>query len=336
MAKLRHSRRFGVASAVAVGSVLFLLAFAAPSGAASRATHATRSGHVSGMVLAHGAHSAPKGQANGDPPLLYHGGKVMQKGSKTYAIFWEPSTLQNGNPTSVSPTYNSLLQQYFNDVGGHDLYQTTTQYFQRAGAQVQFIKNRSKLSGTYVDTSAYPASGCSDPATPGACVSDAQIQAEVTKVLGIKGWVADQYSEFFVFTSKGEGSCFSSFCAFSYYCAYHGSYTAGGKKVIYANMPYAGTDLSSCSTLSSNSQAPNGDVDADSTINVTSHEHMEAVTDPYGDAWYDAIGYENGDECAWLFPSPLPLDNGKATVQWNGHFYYVQGEWSNQANDCIF
>jgi hypothetical protein len=205
------------------------------------------------------------------------------------------------------------------------------------GGVNQFIVNKSKLGGSYVDTDAYPASGCTDSATPGACVSDAQIQAEVTKVMGITGWTASNTHMFFVYTSNGEGSCLQTgICAFTYYCAYHGKYSNAGKKVIYANMPYTATYLSSCSTLPNNAGAPNGDVAADSTINVTSHEHLEAVTDPYLNAWYDSSGYENGDECAWLFPSPLPLDGGKATVQWNLHYYYVQAEWSNAVNNCLF
>jgi hypothetical protein len=35
-------------------------------------------------------------------PLLYHGGPVLQTGVTTYAIFWVPPQLQNGNPTSMT------------------------------------------------------------------------------------------------------------------------------------------------------------------------------------------------------------------------------------------
>ena len=43
--------------------------------------------------------------------LTYHGGHVMVGTVTTYAIFWEPPGFY------VSPTYNSLILQYFNDVG---------------------------------------------------------------------------------------------------------------------------------------------------------------------------------------------------------------------------
>jgi hypothetical protein len=259
--------------------------------------------------------------------LLYHGGNVMKKTSINYAIFWEPPLLQTGAPTHVSPNYNSLIQRYFGDVGGSGLYKNNTQYYQ---GNHKFIKNKSSLGDSYVDTSAYPASGCNDPATPGNCLSDAQIRAEVKKVIALKGWKAKITNMFYVFTSYGEGSCLQgTICAFTFYCAYHGHFPSGGD-VIYANMPYTGTDLNGCGTDTS----PNNDFDADSTINVTSHEHIEAVTDPDLNAWYDSSGAEIGDKCAWNF-GPLNFDNGKANQSWNGHFYILQQEWSNAAPGCV-
>jgi hypothetical protein len=80
--RTHSSRRLSVATVAAVGSMLMLMALAVPSGAAARGKPTTRLGHVGGIVLARGAHSlAPT--ANGTPPLLYHGGKVMQKQSTT-------------------------------------------------------------------------------------------------------------------------------------------------------------------------------------------------------------------------------------------------------------
>ena len=75
-------------------------------------------------------------------------------------------------------------------------------------------------------------------------------------------------------------------------------------------------------------QYPNGD-DADATINVTSHEHNEAITDPQLNAWYDAAGYENGDKCAWT-SAPSSGPNGAEYNQTiNGHHYFLQEEFSN-------
>jgi len=70
--------------------------------------------------------------------------------------------------------------------------------------------------------------------------------------------------------------------------------------LIYANMPYA--DQNKAGAACDIQPHPNGN-QADATINVASHEHIESVTDPYGTGWYDANGYEIADLCAWTFGS---------------------------------
>ena len=263
-------------------------------------------------------------------PLAYHNGPVMRATSTSHAIFWLPSTLQDGSATSVSATYISLIRRYFGDIGGSGLYNSATQYYDTGGS----IVNSSALGGAWVDTSPYPASDCQDTSTPGDCMSDTQFQNEVAKAMQANGWNGGLNNLFYVFTSVGEGSCFdtsSSACAFTQYCAYHSYFqTNAGQNVIYANMPYTGTALNGCGI----SASPNTDLDADSTINVLSHEQMEAVTDPLLNAWYDGQGNENGDKCAWNFGN-INMDGNQANVQWHNNFYLVQQEWSNADSGCV-
>jgi outer membrane protein assembly factor BamB len=293
---------------------------AIPAGSAHQLPHILKTRHA-----AHGSAS----RLNASQNLIYNGGPVMQTTSTTYAIFWEPPTLQDNTPTQVSSTYNALLERYFNDIGGSGVYANNTQYSDTSGS----IIDSSTFGGAYIDTSAYPASACSDQITPNDCLTDAQIQAEVAKAMTANNWTSGLTHMFFVFTSQGEGSCFdgtSTSCAFTQYCAYHSYFNDNNNQpVIYANMPYTGTALDACGVTTS----PNNDYDADSTINVTSHEHMEAVTDPLLNAWYDSQGYEIGDKCAWNFGS-TSLDDGSANVQWNNDYYVVQQEWSNQISNC--
>jgi hypothetical protein len=69
---------------------------------------------------------------------------------------------------------------------------------------------------------------------------------------------------------------------------------------------------------------------------VASHEHAEAITDPTGTAWYDNMGYENGDKCAWNFGAALGGTNGTFYNQViNGAHYYLQQEWSNKTVRCV-
>ncbi len=98
-----------------------------------------------------------------------------------------------------------------------------------------------------------------------------------------------------------------------------------GSTTIYAAMPYAASF--SCNPGSS----PNKN-DADQTINVTSHEQMEAATDPLLNAWYDSSGNEIGDKCAWKFGT---RNASGGDVTWNGHSYIVQKEWDNHKINCV-
>ena len=100
---------------------------------------------------------------------------------------------------------------------------------------------------------------------------------------------------------------------------------------LYANMPYADTVPAAYDA----GQHPNGD-DADATLNVTSHEHNEAITDEQGNAWYDNQGYENGDKCAWTFGSALGSTGSGLYNQVIGSGrYYLQREWSNASAGCV-
>jgi len=114
-------------------------------------------------------------------------------------------------------------------------------------------------------------------------------------------------------------------------CAYHSWFGSGASTTLYANMPFAALVPSACSP----SQSPNGNA-ADATINVLSHEHNEAITDPNGNAWFDLLGYENGDKCAWTFGTPLGSTSfGQYNQAIGTGKYYLQQEWSNSTNSCV-
>ena len=56
---------------------------------------------------------------------------------------------------------------------------------------------------------------------------------------------------------------------------------------------------------------------------VTSHEIREAVTDQQLNAWYDQVGYEADDKCAWH------------NLYKMGGTFWVQPEYSNINNGCV-
>jgi hypothetical protein len=268
-------------------------------------------------------------------PLLYNGGPVMTGTVTTYAIFWLPASgkLQNGSATSMSAHYQTVQKNLLGDYPAHGIDNNNTQYYQIVGTVKTYLQNKGSLGGSYVDTSAYPASGCSDSATPGNCITDAQIQAEIQNVMTLKGWTGAINKMFLLFTSSGEGSCFdssSTSCAYVQYCAYHGYFLSGTTPVIYGNEPYGNT--SACQAPGTPS--PNSDPVADTAATAASHELTEAITDPELNAWYTSSGYEIGDLCAYNYGTNT-WDSAKANQMWNGRFYELQREYDNHTGGCV-
>jgi hypothetical protein len=256
---------------------------------------------------------------------MYHGGPVMHSNT-TRAIYWFPAgSSYSANYVGVN---NGFLQNVAADSGRTtNVYFTATQYSDSTGGKISYS---SAFAGSVVDTNPFPASGCTDVYTA-ICLSDAQLRSEISRVISTQGWPRGTSNLYFIYTPKNVGSCYStSSCAFTNFCAYHSSFGSGASATLYANQPYAAF-VRSCDS----GQHPNGD-DADATINVVSHEHNEAITDPLGNAWYDMQGYENGDKCAWNFGYALGRTaSGSYNQQIGTGKYWLQQEWSNMRHACV-
>lgn len=267
-------------------------------------------------------------------PMLYHsGGSVMHPSVQVFTIFWVPSKLQNGGSTGMSSHYQSVQKSMLTDYAGHSLDNNNTQYYQISGGTTTYIQNAGSFGKSILDTNPYPASGCSDSATPGNCITDAQIQAEIKRVMSAMSLTGGLNKIYMLFTSSGEGSCFDSSgnsCAYVQYCAYHGSFKIGTTPVVYSNEPYG--NLNVCQIQ--NAPSPNSDAVADAAASTASHELTEAITDPLLNAWFTAQGNEIGDLCAYTYGS-TGWDSGKANEMWNGHFYLLQEEFDNHTRSCV-
>ena len=232
---------------------------AAKGGPVYSFTPGTAENHVHIFPTAEYAHAVLATAAATATPLIYHGGPIMPSVT-SYVIFWVPPKLQDGTSTVLSSQYQKIQDTFLADYPAHGVDNNNTQYYQASGGVKTYVNNVGSFSSDYVDTSPYPASACNDSITPKNCITDAQIQAEVKKVMALKGWKGGVQAIFLVYTSKGEGSCFdlgSTSCAYTQYCAYHGAIQQT-PPVIYANMPYG--DSAYCQNTGVPS--PNGNADA--------------------------------------------------------------------------
>jgi hypothetical protein len=355
---LRPGRRLRPLIYLAVLGCLGVLA------AGSAAQGGGQSHRIAGIVPAKNrilpTAAASSSSCSGPSPctnLTYHGGPVMHT-SIAYAIFWQPPGYTSFDGQSVYDTnYKSLVAQYFQDLQADsgllsNVYGANVQYCDGAPfgasdcngvAPGNHITTSTTYGGSWTDTQNFPSSGCTDPfGLTAVCLSDAQLVDEIQHAINVNGWSASATNMFFIFTPRGVQSCVDDFgtCSYNYYCAYHSNVGSGSKALIYANMPYPAFStnpdiLAACDT----GQHPNGDW-ADAVINVTSHEHNEAITDPEPVAgWYDDsdffTGGENGDKCAWYFGSESGSNGSRYNQTINGHHYDLQLEWSNSDRDCV-
>lgn len=263
------------------------------------------------------------------PLVTYHQGPVMHTFT-AYLIFWLPRPyIYDG--TGSPATFESLMAQYFQDVGGTPFYNVVTQYWDYAGP----MQNSVSLGGTYVDTRPYGhAATTADP------LASHDLKDEVQRAIATNHWTADLNHAFFVFTGFGAQICTDldhKSCSFvvgvGTFCGYH-DYLPGSAPTIYAVIP----DSAVCVGYPDASPfaGPNHDRMADWVIDTVSHEHFEAATDPDQLGWYSDNGYEGeiGDLCVASFGS-VRGDGSNVTLN-HGHSYLIQGEWSGRANGCAF
>ncbi len=360
--------RLGAAVVLLLGLLVSGSVAATPAGATacpSTATHpATRLGSIRGIVrpksvgrcLRTAAAAAPS--YPGTPPLVDHGGPVMATPSGgnqvvVTPIFWA------GAGYSFTASYQNTIDTYLADLASDsgrttNVFATTWEYSGRNGP----INYRMTVGTPIIDTAAVPTAGCAvdsgaiyaDNSGYTTCLDDDQVSSEVDSVVSAQGLTRDYGHLYVLFLPQHVESCFypgtdtvdAQQCTInasptSAYCAYHSAFNRTGETV-YATMPfpiYRSNTGSSCTDENLGGdgkvQSPTGDVDADVEISPLSHELAEAITDPDGDAWYDSSGYENGDECAYVYGAVSGPSGGLYNQSVNGHHYLTQEEFSNAA-----
>jgi hypothetical protein len=110
------------------------------------------------------------------------------------------------------------------------------------------------------------------------------------------------------------------------FCGWHGH--NGDYKYSWVGIP-----ASNCNCYSQLT-SPNGDAALDAAINTIAHELMEAATDPIGNAWFNAIGEENGDACRWNFVNKVYSGGYYYNLVVNGLRYYIQANYNLGSQTC--
>ncbi|HZT85629.1 MAG TPA: hypothetical protein VE984_09450 [Gaiellaceae bacterium] len=303
------------------------------------ATRLTRLLVLAGLALAFTA-SAGSAAGRARTPLL---GVVPHMTPAAHARSALAKAVATAAPAAltVDAGYQTLIDRYFADVahdsgGVQNVYSVATQYTDGSGA----VAYSSTFGGAYVDHDPLPTSECSD-GVDAYCVTDQQLQDEILTAMTANGWQGGLEHVFFLMTPNGVGSCefagsasSSNPCSSNAFCAYHSAFGTLADPVVYADEPYEGP-LPRGECTGPDQGFPNGDVDAETTINTISHEHNEAITDPLGNAWVEPNGTENGDLCAYGFGTQTGTGAGAYNQVIDGHRYDLQQEYSNVDGGCV-
>jgi hypothetical protein len=330
---VRPLRRFAVA-------VLVCLALGASASSASAApAFSPRIGFGMGLIPLRGAQELA---VLPSIPVVYHGGSVMRNVT-VHAIFWAPAGYAfTGAPSAGTPGYQPLLEQFLSDVAidsgtAGNVFSVLDQYADGGGAG-QYGISYSAAADSIDATDPFPAAGhrCSSPSGVAVCVTDLELQQEVDRVIQTHDPRARGLSNIWlVFLPPDVDTCLAlAQCATNAYAGYHSEFDSGHGPTIYVAVPDPLIDL----TPPPGSD-PQGNPEAESSIDTVAHEIVEAITDPVGSGWMDPNGFEVADKCENGSQPGGPLGyaaNGSPYNQLiNGHEYLLQMMWDNSVSGCV-
>jgi hypothetical protein len=352
-----RSRRWAML-AVLVSVAFGVLAAGASAASSHRYVFHPRSGNALGLEppLNHGKFESSEDGIYS--PGVYHGGPTMTGGVTVHTVFWGPA---NHPFTTAAPpgakAYVPLIEQFFSDVSAASTGtsgQTCTQHACNAftiEAQYGWGTSPGKIThgdntinyttaaDAVMDTHPYPANGCTSPGDTTVCLTDTQIQAEVSRLIqSTPGKPRGLHNLWFVFLPSTVDECDGQdVCGTNAFAGYHSTSNYGNHGLtIYAIaidplIEVGGFPLG---------QDPEGNPDAESTLDTAAHETNEAMSDPEGTGWMDPNGFELADKCEVApnrgnilgFAGP---DHAPYNQVINGHQYLIQEMWSNADRGCV-
>jgi hypothetical protein len=294
-------------------------------------------------------------------PVTYHGGQTMTGGVTVHAIFWSGGTNPfQGRPSGAPHDYIGMIQQYLTDVAAAST-GTSGQACTAAHCNVFTVEPQfgwgttpgGITHGAYsvhfapgdsmIDTQPYPSKSvqCASPQSTATCVTDAQVQAEVNRVINATHGPRGLHDLWYVFTPPNVDECISpGVCETNAFGGYHSVSDLGLGPTIYA---YTGDPIVESQTVNNPGSDPEGYPDAEVAIDIVAHETNEAMSDPEGVGYMDPNGFEIGDKCESGPQLGTPLgfapDGSPFNQVINGHEYLTQEMWANRDNsnnpDCV-
>jgi hypothetical protein len=291
-------------------TALFALAFGA-CGDASLETMLAPEGTIGGALAAANAptRTTPTGKGIGtlattDVPrtrykIEYQRGWVMPGASNVYFI-WYGSW--SGDPAI------EILTDLAITLGGSSYFGISTRYGD--------VNGDAPNGGLVFGGSVY------DLYSRGATLSDTDIRDIVINKLDGGGLPQDTRGIYVVLASPdvwASSGLDVSYCAFHDFTRYYGM----NFEYVFVGGPARAPSLCSPQQIS-----PNGNYNADAMASLLAAELFNTITDPARNAWYDRLGLEPADKCAWNYGTTYQTANGaRANIRLGQRDYLLQQLW---------
>jgi hypothetical protein len=292
-------------------------------------------------IVAPATHADLAGGTN--VPVLFHGGSVMSGQVTIHTVFWAPAGYRfDGSPGGGVPGYESLVRQFFADVA-HDsgqatnVFSTLSQYPDVAGPGGYRI-SYSAAQDSIDDGDPYPPPDqqCASPGGVPTCLTDHAVQHELNRVIQSRDPAGRGLGDvWLMLLPPAVDECTQpGACGTNTFTGYHSLSNLGRGPVIYAVL----VDPLIEGSLPQGSD-PQGNPEAEVTLDAAAHETVEAMSDPEGAGWMDPNGFEIGDKCEAGPQTGTPLgfapDGSPYDQLIDGHEYLIQTIWSNTARGCV-
>ena len=267
----------------------------------------------------------------------YHGGAVMDANVTVHTVFWAPSGY------AFNAGYEALVKQFFTDAAAasgatNNVFSVLRQYGQQTGTATAAPGSYSiayDATGDAIDDAdPYPTSGdCSSPDGVPTCVTDGQVQAEVEAIAPANERGLGNI--WFVLLPPNVDECITvGSCGTNSFAGYHEEMDRADGVTIYGVIIDPLVEF-----VEPPGGDPEGNPDAEATIDTVAHETVEAITDPEGTGWMDPDGFEVADKCEIGPQIGTPLgyaaDGSPYDQLIGGHEYLIQEMWSNDDGGCV-
>jgi hypothetical protein len=243
------------------------------------------------------------------PPITYHGGLTLTGPTMTV------HTIYYGNKFAASTS--TVLNAYYAGLGASHWWSITNDYFAHPVGVV---------GGSSLMLPTYPS---------GTTINGRLLTSIVSSAITGSHIGFGNNTEIYVFLMD-KSVRYSGMC--TQWCGFHSYYIPAGhgaQPVYVVIVGSAAACPSACSVLSSNgNNSPNANFEADSFVNIISHELSETVTDPQGTAWYDSAGEENSDKCAWTFGTVTTAAGRVSNEAVGARRFLIQQEWNRTRQAC--